>query len=320
VTVPVREVSFEVREGERVGVVGESGSGKTLTALAIAQLVEEPGRVEAERVEFLGVNLLDGGAKVSTVLGKSLGLVFQDPGGTLNPSVRIGTHLREPAEIHLGLSKKVAAERALASLRSVSIPDPKRRYKQHQHELSGGMKQRVSIAMGLMADPRLVIADEPTTALDVSVQRQVLRVLMRAGGEKGASLLLISHDMAVVSAVCDRVVVMYAGFVVEDAPTDALVRSPAHPYTGVLMAASPNMSMEVGHDLPIVDGRVPTPEEALPGCFFAPRCARASDRCTSERPPLEEVEGGRKVACWHPLAGEAHERSDVSAVAAGTVE
>jgi len=306
---PVREVSFAIRPGERIGIVGESGSGKSLTALAIAGLIREPGHVEAQRLEFLGVDLLRPSRDRSKVLGRNLGLIFQDPGGTLNPAVRIGTHLREPAQVHLGMSRPAARARALAALEMVLIPEPLRRYKQHQHELSGGMRQRVSIAMGLAGEPRLLLADEPTTALDVLVQRDILGLLVRLSAEQSTGMILISHDLAVIAETCDRTVVMYAGFVIEDAHTTALVSAPAHPYTAALLAATPDIARGPGQSLPTIDGRVPGPEENLPGCYFASRCPLATSRCREERPPLLGLDATRAVACWYPLVDNGQARS-----------
>jgi peptide/nickel transport system permease protein len=309
VATPVREVSFAIRPGERLGIVGESGSGKSLTALAIAGLIRDPGLVDAQRLEFLGVDLLRPSRDRTKVLGRNLGLIFQDPGGTLNPAVRIGTHLREPAQIHLGMSWKDAAARALAALEMVRISDPPRRYKQHQHELSGGMRQRVSIAIGVAGEPRLLVADEPTTALDVIVQRDILGLLVRLSAEHDTGMILISHDLAVIAETCDRTAVMYAGFVVEEAPVGALVSAPAHPYTAALLAATPDIDRGPDQSLPTIDGRVPGPEENLPGCYFASRCPLATDRCREERPPLLSLDSTRKAACWYPLVEGGEPRS-----------
>jgi oligopeptide/dipeptide ABC transporter ATP-binding protein len=305
VTTPVRDVSFVLARGEAVGIVGESGSGKSMTASAVARLVEAPGAVDAARLRFLDADLLDPETRVDTVLGRSMATVFQDPGQALNPAIRIGTHLREPAMIHLGEPRRTARRKALDALRAVAIPDPARRYRQHQHELSGGMKQRVCIAIGLMGEPKLLIADEPTTALDVTVQRQILRLIAGVRQDTGAGMLFISHDIAVVAEVCDRVLVMYAGFVVEEAPTAALLAEPAHPYTAMLIAASPTMTTDKEADLSTVDGRMPAPDAELPGCYFAGRCPRADATCAAHRPPLLPVSAAddHRVACWHPLVG-----------------
>jgi oligopeptide/dipeptide ABC transporter ATP-binding protein len=303
-TTPVRDVSLRLARNERVGIVGESGSGKSLTAAAIAGLVDFPGRVEAERLNVMNVDPRTPGRTTDRVIGRNLAMVFQDPGEALNPAVKLGTQLAEPAVLHLAESRAVARRRSLEALRSVAIPDPARRLRQHQHELSGGMKQRVCIAIGLMGEARLLIADEPTTALDVTVQRQILRLVDRIGGQTAAALLFISHDIAVVAEICDRIVVMYAGFVVEEAATADLLAAPAHPYTDVLLAASPHMGLDRGVELSTIDGRMPGPEVDLPGCYFAARCRRADETCVAQRPALQTVGPGHRVACWHPLAPE----------------
>ena len=302
-TVPVRDVSFSVAADERVGIVGESGSGKSLTAAALAGLVDPPGMVQAERLRFLGVDLLGPDKEKESVLGRNLATVFQEPGEALNPAIKLGTQLIEPAVIHLRERKRTARRRAVKALRSVAISNPAHRMRQHQHELSGGMKQRVCIAIGLMGKARLLIADEPTTALDVTVQRQILRLINRLGGETGAGILLISHDIAVVSEICDRVIVMYAGFIVEEARTGDLLAAPAHPYTAVLLAASPHMGIDRSQPLATIDGRMPGPDADLPGCYFAARCPRADETCVEQRPPTQIVGAGHRVACWHPLTG-----------------
>jgi oligopeptide/dipeptide ABC transporter ATP-binding protein len=307
-TTPVRDVSFTIAPNEKVGIVGESGSGKSLTAFAVARLIEDPATVEAETLRFLDIDLLAGAesgkhalATMNATLGRNMAMVFQDPGEALNPAIKIGTHLIEPAVLHLHEPKKTAKAHAIDALRSVAIPQPARRYKQHQHELSGGMKQRVCIAIGLMGEPRLLIADEPTTALDVTVQRQILRTINDVGAQTEAGILFISHDIAVVSELCDRILVMYAGFIVEEAATADLITAPAHPYSSVLLAASPNMSIDKTEQLTTIDGRMPGPDVDLPGCYFASRCQRADATCVDRRPPLAEMGAGHKAACWHPL-------------------
>jgi len=304
VSMPVRDVSFSLAPGETVGIVGESGSGKSMTTAAVAHLVEAPGEVAADRLSFLDVDLLHPGAGSDAVLGRSMSMVFQDPGESLNPAVKIGTHLMEPAVLHLQDPKPTARAKALEALRAVAITDPERRFRQHQHELSGGMKQRVSIAIGLMGEPRLLIADEPTTALDVTVQRQILRLISGISHRTGGSLLFISHDIAVVSEICDRIMVMYAGFVVEEAPTATLLGRPAHPYTAMLLAASPHMGSDKNAPLPALDGRMPSADAQLPGCYFADRCPRSDATCVAQRPPLAAVDpadAAHRAACWHPV-------------------
>ncbi|ANZ43370.1 peptide ABC transporter ATP-binding protein [Lentzea guizhouensis] len=290
---PVRGVSFAVRDGEMVGVVGESGSGKSLTALAVSRLVEHPGVVTADRLEFLGKPVV---RTPDRELGTSLAMVFQDPMTSFNPTRRIGGQLAEVSEQHQGLSRKEAWKRAAERLESVRVPGE--RVKQYPHEFSGGMRQRAMIAMGLMGDPRLVIADEPTTALDVTVQREVLRLLARIRSERSTAVLLISHDISVVERTCDRVLVMYAGKIVEELPTAELFTAARHPYTTALLAAVPNLETDRDQPLAVIPGRPPEPGEVAAGCPFAPRCPLAVDLCRTEEPVLEAVEAGHRVACW----------------------
>jgi oligopeptide/dipeptide ABC transporter ATP-binding protein len=307
---PVRDVSFTVRRGEAVGVVGESGSGKSLTALAVARLLEHPAQVSAGRLELHGRDLLARSAdrEIRRFLGSNVGLVFQDPMTSFNPVKRVGPQLAEAAAEHHGLSRRQAAERAVDRLRAVRIPLPERRARQFPHELSGGMRQRAMIGMAVMGTPALVIADEPTTALDVTVQLQVLRLLksIQAGGD-GAdgsggdmALMFISHDITVVGAVCDRVLVMYAGRIVENLPTTDLATRARHPYTRALLAAVP--SMETSRELPlaVIPGRPADPANLPAGCAFAPRCGFADEQCRTSDPELVADDAGREVACWHP--------------------
>lgn len=295
---PVRGVSFGVRPGEAVGIVGESGSGKSMTALALAGLLDQAGRVEATRLRFSGTDLLDGGDH-RRLLGTSLAMVFQDPMTSFNPAHRIGSQLAEVGRAHQGLGRRDAWRRAVDRLRAVRISDPERRARQYPFEFSGGMRQRAMLAMGLMGSPRLVIADEPTTALDVTVQREVLALLREIREQEGAALLFISHDVSVVREVCDRVLVMYAGRIVEDLPVDELDRA-AHPYTRALVAAVPHMETVIDQPLAVIPGQMIDPADDPPGCAFAPRCPSADDRCRVEAPPLGAVTPGGRVACWHP--------------------
>ncbi len=300
---PVRGVSFRIGRGEAVGVVGESGSGKSLTALAIARLVEQPGEVTADRVEFLGTDLLTGPERLHRrLLGTKFAMVFQDPMTSFNPTRRIGRQLAEVAVQHQGMPRRLAFDRAVDRLRSVRVPAAERRARQYPHEFSGGMRQRAMIAMGLMGDPALIVADEPTTALDVTVQRQVLDLLQSVRAADDVALILISHDVAVVRQVCDRVLVMYAGRVVEDLPAAELGTAARHPYTRALVATVPDMHIDLDQPLPVIPGRLPDPAEQPPGCAYAPRCVLASARCREEDPALADDGTGRRVACWH--AGE----------------
>jgi oligopeptide/dipeptide ABC transporter ATP-binding protein len=297
---PVRGVGFTVRRGEAVGIVGESGSGKSLTALAIARLIEEPGHVSADRLEFLGEDLRTGGGPaLRRLLGTSLAMVFQDPTTSLNPTRRVGRQLAEVAEEHQGMGRRQALSRAVDRLRAVRIPAAERRARQFPHEFSGGMRQRAMIGMGLMGTPALIVADEPTTALDVTVQKQVLRLLAKIRADDSVALLLISHDIAVVREVCDRVLVMYAGRIVEDLPAAELRHHARHPYTRALLAAVPDMTTDRDRPLAAIPGRPADPARLPVGCAFAPRCPLADEQCAGEDPPLVPDAYGRRVACWH---------------------
>ncbi|GAB2458613.1 dipeptide/oligopeptide/nickel ABC transporter permease/ATP-binding protein [Nocardioides hungaricus] len=303
---PVRGISFAVRRGEAVGVVGESGSGKSLTALAISRLVGDPGRVEASRLELLGTDLREPHTKAQRrLLGTSLSMVFQDPMTSFNPTQRMGGQLAESARHHQGMSRKAALARAIDRLGAVRIAEPERRAHQYPHEFSGGMRQRAMIGMGLMGTPSLIVADEPTTALDVTVQQQVLDLLAAIRAAEDVALVLISHDVTVVGEVCDRVLVMYAGTIVEDLPAADLATAARHPYTRALVAAVPDMDTDLDRPLAVIPGRPVDPADVPPGCAYAARCPLATERCRAEQPPLladPDDPAGRRVACWH--AGE----------------
>ncbi|MEU4395749.1 dipeptide/oligopeptide/nickel ABC transporter permease/ATP-binding protein [Kribbella sp. NPDC023855] len=303
---PVRGVSFTVGKGEIVGVVGESGSGKSLTALAVAQLIEPPGQVRASELSFLGAPLLGRVAGRGTaaarrrLLGTSFAMVFQDPMTSFNPTKRIGVQLAEGAREHQGLSRRQAMARAIDRLRAVRVPAAERRARQYPHEFSGGMRQRAMIGMGLMGTPALIVADEPTTALDVTVQRQVLRLLETIRTEDEVAVLLISHDITVVAQVCDRVLVMYAGRIVEDLPSTELATGARHPYTRALLAAVPDLETPLDEPLAVIAGRPVDPAQMPSGCAFAARCEFAGDRCRDEDPALVSHGPGHQVACWNP--------------------
>ena len=307
---PVRGVSFRIGRGEAVGVVGESGSGKSLTALALARLVERPGEVTAGRLEFLGTDVLAGSdRRHRRLLGTAFAMVFQDPMTSFNPTRRIGRQLAEVAEQHQGMNRRQALDRAVDRLRAVRVPAADRRAHQYPHEFSGGMRQRAMIGMGLMGEPALIVADEPTTALDVTVQQQVLDLLRSIRAADDVALLLISHDVAVVGQVCDRVLVMYAGRVVEDLPAAELGTGARHPYTRALVATVPDMHVDLEQPLAVIPGRPVDPAHQPPGCAYAPRCPLASARCREEDPDLADDGSGRRVACWH--AGETAADPDV---------
>ena len=302
---PVRGVSFAVRRGEAVGIVGESGSGKSLTALAISRLVDDTGRVDASRLELLGHDLRGPDTTVQRrMLGTSLAMVFQDPMTSFNPTRRMGGQLAEVARHHQGMDRSDALARAVDRLRAVRITEPERRAGQYPHEFSGGMRQRAMIGMGLMGSPALIVADEPTTALDVTVQQQVLDLLADIRATDEIALVLISHDVTVVGEVCDRVLVMYAGRIVEDLPAADLGSDARHPYTRALVAAVPAMDTPLDEPLAVIPGRPVDPAAVPDGCAYAARCPLATTRCTAEQPPLESdpADPRRRVACWH--AGE----------------
>ncbi|MET8006705.1 dipeptide/oligopeptide/nickel ABC transporter permease/ATP-binding protein [Nonomuraea glycinis] len=292
---PVRQLSLSVRPGEIVGVVGESGSGKSLTAAAIGGLVPYPGTVGYGRLRLCGKDVTELSRKE---LGTSLAMVFQDPMASLNPALKVGGQLAEVAVVHQGATRAEARGRAVDRLGHVHLPEPDKQAKKHPHELSGGMRQRAVIAMGLMGTPRLIIADEPTTALDVTVQRQILRLLREVTEETGSAALFISHDIAVVGELCDRVVVMYAGRVVEELPVDRLATGAAHPYTRALITSLPDMDTDRTLPLASIPGRQLGPAEVGDGCAFAPRCALATDQCSTERPLLSVYGDAHRVACW----------------------
>ncbi|EXU63672.1 peptide ABC transporter ATPase [Streptomyces sp. PRh5] len=298
--IPVRGVSFALRRGEAVGVVGESGSGKSLTAMAIAQLVEEPGSVSADRLAFMGEDLQRLSPRsLRRLLGTSLAMVFQDPMTSFNPAQRVGRQLAEVAEVHQGLDRAKALARAVDRLRAVRIPGPERRAGQYPHEFSGGMRQRAVIGMGLMGSPALIVADEPTTALDMTVQRQVLRLLAEVREADDVALLLISHDITVVEQNCDRVLVMYAGRIVEDLAAKDLRTQARHPYTQALLAAVPSMTMDRDQPLVSIPGSPFSPADVPGGCAFAPRCPLADEKCADAVPPPVDDGHGQLTACWH---------------------
>jgi peptide/nickel transport system ATP-binding protein len=300
-------VSFDVMPGETLAVVGESGCGKSVTAMSILRLLPmPPARIAAGRIEFDGRNLLDlSEPDMRKVRGNAISMIFQEPMTSLNPVLTIGRQIAEALVLHRGLSEKAAMSRAAEMLRKVHIPEAERRLTQYPHELSGGMRQRVMIAMALACGPRLLIADEPTTALDVTIQAQILELMRELREETGASMILITHDLGVVAEVAHRVVVMYAGRKVEEAPIEELFAAPRHPYTRGLLGSMPHLGdsvNETGKRLVEIPGMVPSLKDPAPGCLFAPRCPNAGGRCAAEVPPLELHAPWHWAACWHPVA------------------
>lgn len=290
-------ISFSIAPGEILGFVGESGAGKSLTGMAILGLLDAPGRVASGEIR-LGERRIDklSQREMRKVRGKEIGAVFQDPLMSLNPLLQIGDQLVETIRTHLPVSHEQAVQRALGLMRAVGIPAPEARFNAYPHQFSGGMRQRIVIALALCAEPRLVVADEPTTALDVSIQAQVLQLLRKLCRENGTSMLLVTHDMGVIAETADRVAVMYAGRIVEIGSVEDVIRNPVHPYTRGLMGAIPSLRPVTG-PLAQIDGAMPRLNARPVGCAFNPRCPNAIDRCRTESPPVDTY-GQRQVACW----------------------
>ncbi|MGQ0663052.1 MAG: ABC transporter ATP-binding protein [Pseudomonadota bacterium] len=298
-------VSLAVKAGETLGVVGESGCGKSVTSLSILRLIPSPpGRIVAGEIRFAGRNLLElGEAEMRAIRGNEISMIFQEPMTSLNPVLTVGRQIAETLMLHQGMDRKAALARAVEMLRLVHISEPERRIAQYPHQLSGGMRQRVMIAMALACDPKLLIADEPTTALDVTIQAQILDLMRELKSKIGAAIVLITHDMGVVAEMAERVVVMYAGRKVEEAPVEALFRRPRHPYTLGLLGSIPRLAdalepARARQRLAEIPGMVPSLREEMRGCGFAPRCAFALERCRRDYPPLEEKAPGHFAACW----------------------
>jgi len=297
---PVDGVSFTIPKGGIVCLVGESGSGKSVTALSLMRLIDPPGRIAAGRIQLGGIDLLTlTESEMNHIRGRNLAMIFQEPLTALNPSRRVGGQIAEVLRIHRSVSRRQAMRHAVDLLEKVGIPDPAVRARAYPHQLSGGMRQRVMIAIACACDPDLILADEPTTALDVTVQAQVLRLLVDMQERTGSALLFITHDLGVVAEIADRVVVLYAGQVVEEAEAARLFDSPAHPYTEALIASVPDVDAPRSpkRRLASIDGTVPLLTESGPGCRFRDRCPKAHARCQAD-PPLVEPEAGRKVRCW----------------------
>ncbi|WP_342359001.1 ABC transporter ATP-binding protein [Terrarubrum flagellatum] len=300
VTRAVDGVSFDVGAGETLAVVGESGCGKSVTALSVLRLLpDKVGRIVGGEVLFEGRNLVNlGEAEMRAIRGNSIAMIFQEPMTSLNPVFTIGEQIAEAVRIHEGLGAKEAEARAVEMLRLVRIPDPERRVRDYPHQFSGGMRQRAMIAMALACGPRLLIADEPTTALDVTIQAQILKLIRDLQSRTGTAVVLITHDLGVVAETCDRVVVVYAGRKVEEALVEDLFERPLHPYTRGLMASLPRMHKGKRRGrLNEIAGIVPSLREPIVGCAFAPRCPMAIDRCRAEAPELRALESKHIVAC-----------------------
>ena len=294
-------VSFHVGEGELLGLVGESGCGKSITAMSVMRLVGAPGKIVSGEVWFAGENLLAASdARMRAIRGDDIAMIFQDPMTSLNPVYTVGEQIAEALRLHRNLNRKQARESAVEAMREVAIPDPGRRADDYPHQLSGGMRQRVMIAMALACDPRLLIADEPTTALDVTVQAQILDLLSDLQREFNSAIIIITHDLGVVAEVADRVAVMYTGRIVEESPVEELFARPKHPYTEGLLRSVPKLTaaeVKKAVRLSTIEGTVPKPTNLPEGCHFAPRCPHRMPRCTEGDLPLYQLEGGVSVRC-----------------------
>jgi len=301
-SVAVDEVSFDIWPGQHVGLVGESGSGKSVTSLAIMGLLPRRGARTTGQALYGGRNLLTASRREMAALrGREIAMVFQDPMTSLNPVVTVGVQITEVILQHLDVNKAEARDRATELLQRVGIPDPRRRLKEYPHQLSGGMRQRALIAMALACEPKLLIADEPTTALDVTIQAQVLEVLKKLVADTNAALLMITHDLGVVAGLCDDVNVMYSGRIVESTSRRRLFATPRHPYTGGLLASIPRLDSPRGAPLTPIPG---SPTLTLPwsqGCAFAPRCTNRIEECTEHAPTLDQM-GDRTLRCFNPLS------------------
>jgi peptide/nickel transport system ATP-binding protein len=308
----VDEVSFDIRPGQHVGLVGESGSGKSVTSLAIMGLLPKRGVKTSGEIRYGGRNLLQASDSQMTALrGREIAMVFQDPMTSLNPVVQVGKQLTEVIRRHTDADRKEATDRAEALLKKVGIPDPGRRLGEYPHQLSGGMRQRVLIAIALACEPKLLIADEPTTALDVTIQAQVLEVLKDLVADTGAALLMITHDLGVVAGLCDEVNVMYSGRIVEATNRSRLFAEPRHPYTGGLLESIPRLDSPRGTPLRPIPG---SPTQTIPwteGCAFSPRCRNKVDLCTEQTPPLDQL-GDRRLRCFNPLEAESRAAAGVT--------
>jgi oligopeptide/dipeptide ABC transporter ATP-binding protein len=296
----VNGVTYTLREGETIGIVGESGCGKSVSMLSVMRLLPQPpAKIYAEHIEFFGRNLLEfSDAEMRNVRGSQIAMIFQDPMTSLNPVLTIGFQLKEPLKLHLGMSNAEAEKRAIELLQIVGIPDARTRLNDYPHQFSGGMRQRVMIAMALSCNPALLIADEPTTALDVTIQAQIVDLVKQLREQFGQALIWITHDLGVVAGLAERVIVMYAGYIVEDSMVDDLYKNPRHPYTRALLRSLPRVDGSRSGKLDTIVGLPPDLISLPKGCPFAKRCGYVRDECIEANPPLEEILPRHRIACW----------------------
>ena len=300
----VNGVSFKLEPGKTLGIVGESGSGKSVTAYSIMQILAENGAITGGSVKYKGEDITKWNKKkMADFRGKCCSIIFQDPMTSLNPVFTVGYQLEEAVLLHTDRTKKEAKERAIEMLTLVGVNEPEKRVNQYPHELSGGMRQRIMIAMALVCNPKLLIADEPTTALDVTIQAQILDLMNQLKKETGTSILFITHDLGVVAEVCDDVAVMYCGRVVERGDVKTIFANPSHPYTKGLLGSIPRLG-DAGKELKSIPGNVPNPKYMPKGCKFAPRCPYASEKCREEEPGFFQIEEGHISRCWLCESGQ----------------
>ena len=295
----VDHLNYTLHKGEKLGIVGESGSGKSVSSLGMMQLIPNPpGRITGGEILYHGKDLVKASEKeMQKIRGNEISMIFQEPMTSLNPIIKCGKQIAESLRLHRGMKKKEAMEEAVRMMRAVGIANPEVRAHEYPHQMSGGMRQRVMIAMALACQPQILIADEPTTALDVTIQAQILDLIRELNESMGTSVVFITHDLGVVSELCDTVIVMYTGHIVEQAPVKELFESPKHPYTKGLLNAIPKITRE-RNPLETIEGMVPNPTERIEGCSFSPRCPYATEQCRKAEPPMTELPDGRLVRCW----------------------
>lgn len=295
----VNHLNYTLHKGEKLGIVGESGSGKSVSSLGMLKLIPNPpGRITGGEILYKGQDLVKASEKeMQKIRGNEISMIFQEPMTSLNPIIKCGKQIAESLRLHWGMKKKEAMEEAIHMMQAVGIADSEVRAHEYPHQMSGGMRQRVMIAMALACQPKILIADEPTTALDVTIQAQILDLIRKLNQKMGTSVIFITHDLGVVSELCDTVIVMYTGHIVEQAPAAELFAEPKHPYTRGLLHAIPKITKE-REPLKTIEGMVPNPTEKIEGCSFSPRCPHATDRCRREAPPVNRISETRQVRCW----------------------